>query len=163
AIRDKVRAGLATVGADPSEWEPYLLHLFGVASGTERLATLTPEALKARTFEALRQVALNGSRRRPIVFVLEDLHWIDKTWEECVNALVEGLAGARILLIATYRPGYRPAWLDRSFATQIALQPLSEEDSLAVIGSVLESQPVPDVLTRSLLDKAEGNPFFLEE
>jgi DNA-binding NtrC family response regulator/tetratricopeptide (TPR) repeat protein len=163
AVRDKIGAGLAALGMDAEEWAPYFLQLLGVKEGTEMLASLSPEAIKSRTVEAMRQLSLKGSRQRPIVFALEDLHWIDKSSEECVAAMVQGLAGAPVLFLATYRPGYRPGWMDKSFATQIALQPLSEEDSMTVVRSVLRSEPVPDPLTRRILDKAEGNPFFLEE
>jgi tetratricopeptide (TPR) repeat protein len=97
------------------------------------------------------------------VLVLEDLHWIDRTSEEYVNTLVESLAGSAILFLATYRPGYRPRWMDRSYVTQIALQPLTEDESRSVVRAVLGTKPVSDSLARQVLHKAEGNPFFLEE
>jgi transcriptional regulator with AAA-type ATPase domain/tetratricopeptide (TPR) repeat protein/ABC-type dipeptide/oligopeptide/nickel transport system ATPase component len=162
-ITEKVRAGLTAVGMDPDEWTPYLLQLLGTKSGEERLATLSPEAVKSRTLEAVRQLILYGSRKRPIIFVLEDLHWIDKTSEEWVAALVETLAGTSVLFLATYRPGYRPSWMDKSYSAQVALQPLSSEDSLSVVHSVLQTEQVPASLAKLILDKAEGNPFFLEE
>ena len=160
-IADKVRVALETVGMDAEEGAPYLLALLGPSSG-DRLGHLSPEAIRSRTFETLRQMALHGSRRRPIVFAGEDLHWIDKTSEECVASLVDSLAGAPILLVVTYRPGYRPPWLDRSFVTQLALQPLSAEDSLSVVHSVFR-RGIGDTLAQVILTKAEGNPFFLEE
>ena len=162
-ISDKVRAGLAGVGLDAEEWSPYLLQLLGVKEGTERLATLSPEAIKARTLEAMRQLSFKASRQRPVVFALEDLQWIDKPSEECVAGMVEALAGTPTLFLATYRPGYRPGWMDKSYATQIALQPLSEGDSMAVVRSALLNRPISDPLARLILDKAEGNPFFIEE
>jgi DNA-binding NtrC family response regulator/tetratricopeptide (TPR) repeat protein len=162
-IPDRVRSGLGAVGMDADEWAPYLFQLLGVREGTERLAGLAPEAVRSRTLDAIRQLALHGSQRRPIVLVLEDLHWIDRTSEEVVNALVEALSGAPIMFIATYRPGYRPPWMDRSYATQIAIQPLSQEDSRSVMRAALRAKEVPDALAQQILDKAEGNPFFLEE
>src|SRR5215468_2929705 len=163
SVAEKVNAGLAAVGPEPEEWSAYLLQLLGVKEGTERLAGLSPEAIKSRTLEAMRQLSLRGSRLRPIVFVVEDLHWIDKSSEEVVASMVQGLAGSPVLFLATYRPGYRPSWMDKSYATQIALQPLSEEDSMTVVRSVLRTEAVPDPLARLILDKADGNPFFLEE
>src|SRR5499425_1715482 len=163
SIVEKVNAGLAAVGLEPEEWSAYLLQLLGVKEGTERLAGLSPEAIKSRTLEAMRRLSLRGSRLRPIVFVVEDLHWIDKSSEEVVASMVQGLAGSPVLFHATYRPGYRPSWMDKSYATQIALQPLSEEDSMTVVRSVLRTETVPDPLARVILDKADGNPFFLEE
>jgi DNA-binding NtrC family response regulator/tetratricopeptide (TPR) repeat protein len=161
-IRAKVRVALKEVGMDPEEGAPYLLHLLGVKDGTSGLAGFSPEVINARTFETLRQMSLHGSRRRPIVLAVEDLHWIDKTSEEYLASLVESFAGVPILFIATYRPGYRPAWMEKSYVTQIALPPLSPQESLAVIQS-LPSGEVPDHLAQLILAKAQGNPFFLEE
>ena len=111
----------------------------------------------------LRQLSLAGSRRRPLILAIEDLHWIDKTSEEYLSSLVENLSGAPILLVSTYRPGYRPDWLEKSFATQISLRPLSSSDSLRVIYSVAEPQTLPESLAQIIVQKAEGNPLFLEE
>jgi len=163
AIADKVRVGLQTVGIDAEEWAAYVLQLLGVKEGTERLAALTPGAIKARTFETLRQMGLNGSRRRPIVFVVEDLQWTDAASEECFAALMESLVGAPALFVTTYRPGYRPLWVDKSYVTQVALGPLSHEDSLSVVRAVLKMDDIPDRLAEVILEKTEGNPFFLEE
>lgn len=163
AITEKVRFLLHEVGMDPEEWAPYLHQLLGVKEGTEQLAALTPEAIKSRTLEALRQLGLKSSRRGPIVFAVEDLHWVDKTSEECLDSLVESLGGASILFLCTYRPGYQPPWIDKSYATQMALQPLSPQDSLSVVHSVLQTEQVPEPLAQLILGKAEGNPFFLEE
>jgi DNA-binding NtrC family response regulator/tetratricopeptide (TPR) repeat protein len=158
----KVRRALVAVGMDPAERLPYLLALLGVERDEDRLALVSPEGVRSRTFETLRQMCLQGSRRRPIVFVGEDVHWIDRTSEECVASLVDNLAGAPILLVVTHRPGYRAPWSDKSYATQLALQPLSAEDSLSVVRSIL-GRPLPEALARPIVEKAEGNPFFLEE
>ena len=162
-IGGKIRVGLRELGMDPGESGPYLLQLFGVKEGTERLAVLSDEAIRARTIETFRQLVINGSRQRPMIFVVEDLQWVDRASEDCFTILVEHLAALPILFLATYRPGYRPPWLDKSYATQLALQPLSSPDSLALVRSVLPASPLPQHLPPLILDKAEGNPFFLEE
>ncbi|MBI3624638.1 MAG: AAA family ATPase [Candidatus Rokubacteria bacterium] len=162
-VSSKVRAGFQQVELDPEEWAPFILQLFGVKEGVDRLAALSPEVIKSGTHETLRQLALKGSRLQPIIFVLEDLHWIDKTSEECVASLVDSIGGAPILFLSTYRPGSRPPWMDKSYATQVALQPLSPQESLSVVQSVLRTEQVPQPLAQLILAKAEGNPFFLEE
>lgn len=162
-ISEKVHLSLQGVGLAAVEYAPYLLHLLGIQTAIDSLATLSPEAIKARVFATLRQMSLYGSQRRPIIFVVEDLHWIDKTSEACFTMLIESLAAAPILFLSTYRPGYRPPWLERSYATQIALQHLTPQHSLAVIRSVPAAQQLADHLTREILVRAEGNPFFLEE
>jgi transcriptional regulator with AAA-type ATPase domain/tetratricopeptide (TPR) repeat protein len=161
-IVQRVRQSLETLGMNPDEGAPYLLQLLGLGEGTEPLAPLTPEALKLRTLQTLRQMVLNASRQQPIVFVVEDLHWIDRTSEELFAALAEDLPGAPILFLATYRPGYRPPWIERSFSTQVALPPLAPDESRTMMRALLR-RDVPEQLERLILDKAEGNPFFLEE
>src|SRR5262249_50675213 len=117
-VQARVRAALAELGLAPDADAPYLLHLLGVKEGTSGLEPLSPELVTARTFETLRQMSLRGSRRRPIILAVEDLHWIDRTSEEYLASLVESFAGAPILFVATYRPGYRPLWIEKSYATQ---------------------------------------------
>src|SRR5262245_42816225 len=162
-VADRIAAGLTEVGMASAEWEMYLLHLLGVKNASGAIDALSPEAIKARTFEALRQMSLRGSRRRPLILIVEDVHWIDKTSEEYLASLVDSLTAAPILLITTYRPGYRPLWMDRSYATQITLRPLMRYESLSVVRSVLQSDQLSGALSETILNRAEGNPFFLEE
>jgi DNA-binding NtrC family response regulator/tetratricopeptide (TPR) repeat protein len=159
----KVRSGLEELGMDPEEYAVFLHHLLGVKQDTERLSMLTPEAIRARTVDALRQMGLRGSRHRPTVYVCEDLQWIDRTSEECLDALLETTTGASVLSLFTYRPGYRPPWMNKSYATQLALQPLSRGDSERIVESLLATRGGHDALAPAILAKAEGNPFFLEE
>ena len=160
---DKVRVALQEVGMDAEESAPYLLQLLGVKAGTEALALLTPEAIRARTFDTLRQMSLQGSQRRPLIFEVEDLHWIDKTSEAYLASFVESLTGAAILLLTTYRPGYRPPWIDKSYATQLSLRSLTPQDSATVVHSTSHRTTLPAPLEHMIIAKAEGNPFFLEE
>src|SRR5207237_2057003 len=106
---------------------------------------------------------LRGSRSRALVFPGEDGHWTDKTTEQYLASLVEILIAAPILLITTYRPGYRPPGMDRSYATQITLRPLPRHDSLTVVQSALQGKGLSTSLADTILSRAEGNPFFLEE
>jgi len=161
-IIEKVHAALAEIGMEQTESAPFLLQLLGVNEGPELLANLTPDLIRVRTSEILRRMSLQGSQRRPIVFVGEDLHWLDTASEGYLTSLVEAIAGAAILMITTYRPGYRPPWLDKSYMTQLALRPLSHQDSLRVMQSVV-ARPLADQLAKAVLEKAEGNPFFIEE
>jgi transcriptional regulator with AAA-type ATPase domain/tetratricopeptide (TPR) repeat protein len=160
-VRARVQVALREVGLDPEEAGPYLLHLLGLAE--PRVDALEPDAIKARIFETLRQVWVRRSRQLPLVVVVEDLHWIDTISEEFFAALAEILPGSRIFLVSTYRAGYRPPWIEKSYATQMALQPLAPEDSLAVIRSVLGTERLSDALAARIVAKAEGNPLFLEE
>jgi class 3 adenylate cyclase/tetratricopeptide (TPR) repeat protein len=162
-VATKVREALVGAGVEPEGSAPYLLHLLGFKEGSEAVAGLGPEVVKDRTFEALRRLHLGQARVRPLALGVEDLHWTDHTSEEYLSALAAVLGDAPILLVGTYRAGYRPPWLDRSYATQIALARLATSDSLSVVRAILPESAIPDAAAQVILDRAEGNPFFLEE
>src|SRR4029453_4819368 len=81
SITAKVRGLLQGIGMTPDEWAPPLLRLLEIRAGTEDLAGVSPEALKAKTFEALRQICLHHGQQHPLILAVEDLHWIDPTSE----------------------------------------------------------------------------------
>jgi class 3 adenylate cyclase/tetratricopeptide (TPR) repeat protein len=159
-VADKVHATLNGLGVDGAR-ATYVLQLLGVK--VEEAPTDSPDVLAARTHDTLRQVWLRASRRRPLVLLIEDLHWIDHASEACLESLTESLSGGAILVLATYRPGYRPPWLERSYATQMSLAPLPRAASLSVVRSLRPELSENDARARLILDKGEGNPFFLEE
>jgi class 3 adenylate cyclase len=162
-IATKLNQCLAETGLDPVERSPHLRQLLGVMEGTESLRALSPQGIKRRTFATLHQLVLSRSQRYPLVIAIENLHWIDSTSQEWLLGLVEHLATSPLLLLTTYRPGYRPVWMDKSYATQLALIRLTPEDSRAVVQSVLQRETLPEDLLHELLTRAAGNPFFLEE
>jgi DNA-binding NtrC family response regulator/tetratricopeptide (TPR) repeat protein len=160
---EKIRRALELARMDPGKFAPYLLYLLGHKEGTEGLEVVAPETIKVAISETLRQLTLGASRHQPLLVVIEDLHWIDHASEDLLAAMVNGLPGAAVLFVVTYRPGYEPPWVNKSFATQLSLPPLSDEDSLRVAHSVLPGVSLPADLALVILSKAEGNPFFLEE
>jgi predicted ATPase/DNA-binding winged helix-turn-helix (wHTH) protein/class 3 adenylate cyclase len=162
-ITAKVTAMFRAVGMAPEEEAPYLLRLLEVPAGIEWLAQLSPETLQQQTFATLRQMLLNSAQQHPLVVAVENLHWIDATSQAYLTSLVEHLIGIPLLLLVTYRPGYRPPWIDKSYVTQVALQQLSPDDSRSVVASVCHAVPLPPSLLDAILTKAEGNPLFLEE
>ena len=159
-VRRAVRGTVATTDL-PSDADRWLLRLLGVVDTAAN--TLSPEAIKARTFDVLRALFLHASTLRPLVVVVEDVHWIDRTSEEFLTMLVGRVVGARVLIVVTFRPGYRMPWRDRSYVTQITLTPLAVADSEVLMDAVARETHVPPHVTAEILAKAEGNPFFLEE
>ena len=162
-MADKARTTLLEAGMDLLETAPYLMHLLDIEHDAERFAELAPDVTKARIFETLRQLFVRKSRQSPLVIVVEDLHWIDSTSEEFLASLAEILPGTRLLMVCTHRGGYRPSWIEKSYATQVALQPLAPEDSLHIVRSLLGADGAADALYELIVTKAEGNPFFVEE
>ncbi|HEY7869413.1 MAG TPA: AAA family ATPase, partial [Methylomirabilota bacterium] len=160
---EKIRQTFEGAGMDPGKLTPYLLDLLGYKAGAEGLDLVPPDTIKVGISEALRQITLGASRSRPLLVVIEDLHWIDRASEELLASMVDGLPGAAVLLVVTYRPGYEPPWSNKSFATQLSLPPLSSEESLTVTRSVLPGVTLSDAVAQVILSRADGNPFFLEE
>ena len=164
SVAAKMRSSLEAVGTDPEESLPYYLRLLGIGEGTEDLDDLEPQALQARTFAAMRRMLLDAGSRSLVVMEIEDVHWIDETSDAFLDSLVEVMGAARLLLVLTYRSGYQPRWLEKSYATQVTLRSLSDEESRHLIRSVLaRGGRSAEELDDDVLEKAEGNPLFLEE
>jgi tetratricopeptide (TPR) repeat protein len=147
----------------PRDAGAWLLRLIGMVDDATAREALSPEAIKARTFDALRLLFLRAAAKRPLVIVVEDVHWIDRTSEEFLTLLAGQLVASRILLVATYRPGYRPPWSDRSYVTQITIGPLNATDSARLLASISTGRAIADDVSSAILQRGEGNPFFLEE
>jgi class 3 adenylate cyclase/tetratricopeptide (TPR) repeat protein len=159
-IEERLAAALDEVGMDASR----LPDIAGLLVDQPQYGGgLTPEARKARTFATLRLLCRNGSRRRPLVLVVEDVHWIDPTSEEFLGALAADVAAEAILLVTTHRPGYRPPWLDVPAASGLALGPLASDEASRVIRSAAGDGPLSGPVAAAILERAAGNPLFLEE
>jgi tetratricopeptide (TPR) repeat protein len=160
-----VNRALETARLDPLEGVPYLVRLLGMDVGSERCAGFTPDMVRAQAIEVLCELLIRSSHDRPLVVCVEDLQWIDRPSEEFLTSLVERLPGAPLLLIASYRPGYRPPWLGKSYAMQVTLAGLSMADSLKIIeGARTGSEgPLEGAVAEAIATRADGNPFFLEE
>ncbi|HEX2432990.1 MAG TPA: AAA family ATPase [Gaiellaceae bacterium] len=158
SVAAKISATLEELHLDPDSHR-YLHHALDVTSGDAQLVALEPATLKGRTFEALRGLLL-AKASRPLLLVIEDAQWIDRTSEEFLTELVDELPSVPALLLATYRPGYNPPWLGKSYVTQIALRPLSREAGEQIVAAILGDA---NDATETIVGRGEGNPFFLEE
>jgi class 3 adenylate cyclase/tetratricopeptide (TPR) repeat protein len=162
-VADKARRALAALDLTAREPLDHVLRLLGIEDKTDPVAVLSPEAIKSGAVETLRQIVLRTSEREPTVLAIENLHWMDRSSEECLDALVASASRARILLVATYRPPYRPRWMDQSHVDQIGLASLTPEESRAIMRSVPAGSGLSESTVAEILRKAEGNPFFIEE
>ncbi len=118
---------------------------------------------RQRILDALKRLLLRESQVQPLLLVFEDLHWIDSETQAFLDSLVESLHTARILLLVGYRPEYQHGWSSRSHYTQLRLDPLPPATADELLrGIVGEHESLPPV-KRLLVERTEGNPFFLEE
>ncbi len=159
--RERIAAALG-----PDEAERFvspLLALLGVPPSDGRWDRLDAGQRRRRTLDAVKHLLTRPSHARAVCIVVEDLHWIDPETQAVLDAVVESVAMARVLVVVTYRPEYEHAWGAKSYYRQVRLDPLSAPGSEmlldALLGSAAELAPLRSVL----VERTEGNPFFLEE
>ena len=145
------------VGMAPADEAPYLLSAPGRGG---RWTTPWPRSARRRSgrgpLPSCSRSSWPAVGGKPLMLAVENLHWIDPTSEEWLASLVERLAGAAILLLVTYRPGYRPPWLGQSVATQLALPRLTADDSLVLVQSVPQAEQLPDRLQQAIVGTSGG-------
>ena len=142
---------------------PSFQELLSIKVDDVKYLQLDPGHKKLMTFEAIRNLLIRESDKRPLVLAVEDLHWIDKTSEECINYLIDGLANTRIMLILLYRLEYTHQWGSKSYYTKIGLTQLGAESSRLLVQAILEDDDVPSDIRELVLSRAGGNPLFIEE
>src|SRR5262249_51881250 len=142
---------------------PYLKHLLALPADELEAAGLDQAQRKQRMTDAVKALVLCGAQHRPLFLLVEDLHWIDPHSEEFLWALVESLASYPVLLVCTYRPGCTTAWQDCSFHQRLALNPLSSEATAAMVRTLLGVPHLGPSVENLVVERAEGNPFFIEE
>ncbi|HEU4367116.1 MAG TPA: sigma 54-interacting transcriptional regulator [Methylomirabilota bacterium] len=158
----KVLAALRPLGDTGVASAPFLQYLLFPRKSGE-LRGRSPDAIKAKTFEAIRQIVLAQQEHRTLVLVTEDLQWIDQTSQDLLSSLASAITGSRVILVTTARPGYQAPWSTQSNATQVAVGPLSLPESRELVESLLGDRPSDETLVARILGRGEGNPFFLEE
>jgi class 3 adenylate cyclase/tetratricopeptide (TPR) repeat protein len=162
-IREKLTGKLLTLDRALEPTLPALLALLDVPADDPTWHALDPPQRRQRMLDACKRLLLRESQEQPLLLVFEDLHWIDAETQALLDSLVESLPTARILLLVNYRPEYEHAWHRKTYYQQLRLDPLpleSAQDLLtALLGDALSLGP----LKRLLVERTEGNPFFLEE
>jgi len=163
AIAEKVGRRLAALDERLAATLPALVALLNGPVDDPQWPALDPQQRRRRTLEALQRLVLRESQAQPVLLVMEDLHWIDSETEAVLQSLVERLAAARVLLLVNYRPEHQHAWAARTYYTQLPLEPLPAEGTIALLRVLLGDDVALQSLKRQLIDRTEGNPFFLEE
>jgi class 3 adenylate cyclase/tetratricopeptide (TPR) repeat protein len=162
-IREKVISRLLSLGESFAAMLPALLAILDVPVEDSSWQALEPRQRRSRMLEAIRRLLLGESQRTPLCLVVEDLHWMAPEAQAALDAIVESLPAARILLLATYRPGYEHSWNRKSYYAQVAVRPLPESIADELLRELLGDGADVNVLRRQLVERAEGNPFFIEE
>jgi class 3 adenylate cyclase/tetratricopeptide (TPR) repeat protein len=161
--REKVTGKALALDRGLEDTLSYLLGLLGIVEGDDPLAQMDGQIKRRRTLDAIKRILLRESMNQPLMVMFEDLHWIDEQTQALLNLLAESIGTARILLLVNYRPEYSHQWGSKTYYTQLRLDPLGKESAdemlLALLGDGRDLEP----LKRVIIEKTEGNPFFMEE
>ena len=141
---------------------PLIFDFLGVPDPERPVPKMNPEGRGRALGDFLCRLVSNPARRKILVLVVEDLHWIDEGSQMMLNGLVEGMAGTPTLVLVNYRPEYSPAWTDGAYET-IELQPLSRADTAKLLRDLAGSDPSLDGIDEPIHARTGGNPFFIEE
>jgi class 3 adenylate cyclase/tetratricopeptide (TPR) repeat protein len=163
AIREKISNGILTLDPTLQGSLPPLLDLLDALNGGHPFRSLDPILHRQYTYEAVTRLLLRETSVQPVVVVVEDLHWNDALTLGLLKELVVAAQNARLLLIVTYRPDYRDEWRDQPNYYQLRLDPLASENLADLLQALLGSDPGLAALKSFLVERASGNPFFVEE
>ncbi len=161
--REKVNGKVLTLDRSLEDTLPYLFALLGIVEGEDPLAQLDPQLKRRRTLEAIKRTLGRESINQPLVVIFEDLHWIDSETQALLNLIVDGLATARILLLVNYRPEYRHEWGSKTYYTQLRLDPLGKASAAEMLTTLIGEDQALMPVRRLIIERTEGNPFFMEE
>jgi class 3 adenylate cyclase/predicted ATPase len=125
--------------------------------------TMSPERQKQQTLQALLTILLRIAAQQPVLFVMEDLHWVDPSTLELLGLLVDQGPTARILALFTCRPDFSPPWTGRSHFTQVTVTRLPRRQAAELTGRVAHGKALPPEVVAQVVAKTDGVPLFVEE
>jgi len=161
-IREKVAGKILTLDRALEATLPALLALLDVGDDPQWQALDAPQR-QQRTLDAVKRLLLREAQGQPLLVVFEDLHWIDSETQALLDSLVESLPPARLLLLVNYRPEYEHRRGSKTSYTQVRLDPLPPESALELLHGLLGLEDTVAPLKPLLIERTEGNPFYLEE
>jgi TOMM system kinase/cyclase fusion protein len=124
---------------------------------------LPPAQQKQKTLQALLTILLRIAAQQPVLFVMEDLHWVDPTTLELLSLLVDQGPTARILVLLTFRPDFSPPWTGRAHLIQVTLPRLPRRQAIAMTDQVAHGKALPAEVVEQVVAKTDGVPLFVEE
>jgi class 3 adenylate cyclase len=156
--RDRLRERVSD--ADPEDLL-LLADLLGIADPDASLPRIDPDARRRRLTALVNAASM--ARESPALYIIEDVHWIDEVSESMLAEFLSVIAQTRSLVIVTYRPEYEGALTRVHDAQTLALAPLSDTETAALVSQLLGSDPSVAAISQMIIERAAGTPFFAEE
>ena len=161
--REKVAGKIAILDRTLEDTLPFLFGLLGLAGDDDPLARMDDQTKHRRMLEAIKRLVLRESLNQPLMLIVEDLHWVDAESQALLNLLADSIGTAKILLLVNYRPEYSHHWSNKTYYTQLRLDPLGKESADEMLTALLGDGAQLAALKKLITERTEGNPFFMEE
>ncbi len=161
--REKVAGRVVLLNPAMAETLPLVFDFMGIADPAHPPPALEPEVRTRVLFEHLKLLLDAVASVNPSVVLWDDLHWIDGGSDGFLAEYIELTAGMPVLVLANSRPGYRAAWMDEPYYTEVAVGPLRDDEIRELIGERLGSDASVADLSNRIAERTGGNPFFIEE
>jgi len=161
--REKIAGRALLLDAAFADDLPLLFDFLGVPDPDRPVPHMNPEARQRALGEVLCRLVGNPKRRKTLVLVFEDLHWLDDGSQAMLNRLTDGIDGTNTLVLVNFRPEYEPAWEDSPVYETLELQPLARADTRELLRDLAGEDPSLDGLDEPIHERTGGNPFFIEE
>ncbi len=159
----RIETRISALGPALNDTLPLLYTLLGLHEGPDPIAQMDPQIKRWRILDAIKRLILRESLIQPTVVIFEDLHWIDSETQALLDLLADGIANARVLLLVNFRPEYHHEWGNKSYYSQLRLDALGRESAAEMLSTLLGDGGELDPLKRMVIERTEGNPFFIEE
>jgi class 3 adenylate cyclase len=160
----KLEGFLVQYGLPLAEAVPLLAALLSLPLSADYAPlTVSSEQQKQKTLHALLTIMLRIAAQQPVLFVMEDLHWVDPSTLELLSLLVDQGPTARILALLTFRPDFSPPWTGRAHLTQVTLTRLPRRQATELTGRVAHGKALPPEVIAQIVAKTDGVPLFVEE
>ncbi len=142
---------------------PLMFDFLGVPDPDRPVGPMSPEARQRALGRIVCRLVSAPSRRKALVLVIEDLHWIDEGSNAMLAELVASIEGTSTLAVVNYRPEYTPPWQRSPSYRDVLLEPLAREDTRELLRDLAGEDPSLDGLDEPIHERTQGNPFFIEE
>ena len=124
---------------------------------------LSSQQQRQHTLGAFLQLLLLAAEQHPVLFIVEDLHWVDPSTLEFLELLIAQTPSTSLYLLSTCRPEFQPPWSHRSYLTEITVNRLSREQIERVAEHVASGKKLPPEVLQQIVEKTDGVPLFVEE
>jgi class 3 adenylate cyclase/predicted ATPase len=160
----KLEALLAPLRFRMDDAVPLLAALLSIGLGEAyEPLEMTPQQQRQRTLTALLGMVMAWSEQQPVLFVTEDLHWIDPSTKEFLDLLIDQAPTLPFLAVLTCRPTFQPPWGLRTHLHSLMLNRLSSQQVEEMVGGVTSGKSLPSEVTNHIVSRTDGVPLFVEE